>query len=79
MKKIYCAKKALISLFLLTGFAGLTALCAESFRVSRVHELAVVQRVARLARYAGQGGYAVVRVGGVLLGAAGGVAAEDPV
>lgn len=43
MKKIYCAKKALISLFLLTGFAGLTALCAESFRVSRVHELAVVQ------------------------------------
>ena len=43
MKRIYCAKKALISLFLLTGFAGLTALCAESFRVSRVHELAVVQ------------------------------------
>ena len=43
MKKIYCAKKALISLFLFTGFAGLTALCAESFRVSRVHELAVVQ------------------------------------
>lgn len=43
MKRIYCAKKALISLFLLTGFAGLTALCAESFRVSRVHELSVVQ------------------------------------
>lgn len=43
MKNIYCAKKALISLFLLTGFAGLTTLCAESFRVSRVHELAVVQ------------------------------------
>ena len=43
MKRIYCAKKALISLFLLTGFAGLTALCAESFRVSRVHELAVVE------------------------------------
>ena len=43
MNRLYCAKKALISLFLLTGFAGLTALCAESFRVSRVHELAVVQ------------------------------------
>ena len=43
MKRIYCTKKALISLFLLIGFAGLTALCAESFRVSRVHELSVVQ------------------------------------
>ena len=40
MKRIYCAKKALISLFLLTG---MTALNAESFRVSKVHELSVVQ------------------------------------
>ena len=40
MKKIYCARKALISLFLLTGFAALNA---ESFRVSKVHELSVVQ------------------------------------
>ena len=42
MKRIYCARTALFSLFLLTGFA---ALQAESFRVSKVHELTVVQTV----------------------------------
>ena len=40
MKKSFCARKTLISLFLL---AGMSALSAESFRVSRVHELSVVQ------------------------------------
>lgn len=40
MKKLNCTRKALFSLFLLSGFA---ALGAESFRVSKVHELAVVQ------------------------------------
>ena len=41
MKKFYCAKKLPISL-LLTFLAAVT-LNAESFRVSKVHELAVVQ------------------------------------
>ena len=40
MNRLYCAKKALISLFLLSG---ITALTAESFRVSKVHELTVAQ------------------------------------
>ena len=40
MKKNYCARKALFSLLLLLGSS---ALGAESFRVSKVHELAVVQ------------------------------------
>ncbi len=48
MKRIDCAKKALFSLFLLTGIAGfslngLTLLSAESFRVSKVHELSITQ------------------------------------
>ena len=42
MKRLYCARTVLISLFMLTGF---TALQAESFRVSKVHELTVVQTV----------------------------------
>ena len=40
MNKLYCAKKTLFSLFLLMGTA---ALGAESFRVSKVHEVSVVQ------------------------------------
>ena len=40
MKKINCAKKALFSLLLISG---MTSLSAESFRVSKVHELSVVQ------------------------------------
>ncbi len=40
INRIYCAKKALFSLFLLMGTAALTA---ESFRVSKVHELSVAQ------------------------------------
>lgn len=41
MKKFYCAKKLPISLLL--TFLTALALNAESFRVSKVHELAVVQ------------------------------------
>ena len=40
MNRIFCAKKVLFSLFLISG---ITALNAESFRVSKVHELTVVQ------------------------------------
>lgn len=42
MKKIFCVKTVLASLFLLTG---VSALGAESFRVSKVHELSVTQNV----------------------------------
>lgn len=41
MKKFYCAKKLPISLLL--AFLAAVTLNAESFRVSKVHELAVVQ------------------------------------
>ena len=41
MKKIVCAKTVLFSLFL--ALCGNAALSAESFRVSKVHELSVVQ------------------------------------
>ena len=41
MKKIVCAKTVLLSLFL--ALCGNAALSAESFRVSKVHELSVVQ------------------------------------
>ena len=41
MKKLYCAKKLPISLLL--AFLAAVTLNAESFRVSKVHELAVVQ------------------------------------
>ena len=40
MIKTYCAKKILFSLFLITMMAELGA---ESFRVSKVHELSVAQ------------------------------------
>lgn len=40
MNRLYCAKKVLFSLLILSG---MTALNAESFRVSKVHELAVAQ------------------------------------
>lgn len=45
MKRIDCAKKSLLSLFLLTGLTvnSLSVLGAESFRVSKVHELSVAQ------------------------------------
>ncbi len=42
MKKIYCAKKILFSLFL---SAGMILLNAESFRVGKVHEVSVAQTV----------------------------------
>ena len=42
MKKIYCAKKFLFSLFL---SAGMILLNAESFRVGKVHEVSVAQTV----------------------------------
>ena len=38
MKRIYCARKTLISLIILTG---LTSLQAEMFRVSKVHEVSI--------------------------------------
>ena len=46
MKKIDCAlnaKKALVSLLMFCGISGFTLLSAESFRVSKVHEVSVAQ------------------------------------
>ena len=46
MKKMNCApcaKKALVSLLMLCGISGFSLLSAESFRVSKVHEVAVTQ------------------------------------
>ena len=43
MKYALAAKKTLASLFVLCGLSGFALLSAESFRVSKVHEVAVAQ------------------------------------